>query len=87
MLTPDKVLANYYLDTRCKLIEIAAMLDRFDRAVSTSQTQANGKQMTQPAVDSPQIAKIYQALELLSQKSPSSPNRSEQILLMFSDLS
>ena len=87
MLTPDKVLANYFLDTRCKLIEIAAMLDRFDRSVSASRAQANGGRMTQPAVDTQQIAKIYQALELLSQQSPSNPNRSEQILLMFSDLS
>ena len=33
MLTADKVLDHYYLDTRCMLIEIAALLDRYDRAV------------------------------------------------------
>jgi len=27
MLTPEKVLDNYFLDNRCMLIEIAAMLD------------------------------------------------------------
>ncbi|MDA0658469.1 MAG: hypothetical protein O2931_09345 [Planctomycetota bacterium] len=84
MLTPDQVLANYFLDTRCKLIEIAAMLDRFDRAVSAGHSQTNGKQT---AVEPPQVAKIYQALKLLSQPNPSNANRSEQILLMFSDLS
>ena len=34
MLTAEKVLDNYYLDTRCMLIEIAALLDRFDRAAT-----------------------------------------------------
>ena len=33
MLKPSQVLDNYYLDTRCMLIEIAATLDRYDRAV------------------------------------------------------
>lgn len=80
MLTPDKVLAHYYLDTRCKLIEIAAMLDRFDRAKSG--LGVNGQRG--PADE--RITKIQRALALLAQPDHPDSNRSEQLLLMFSDL-
>jgi hypothetical protein len=34
MLTPQQVIDTYYLESRCMLIEIAAMLDRYDAAVA-----------------------------------------------------
>ncbi|QDU62445.1 hypothetical protein Pan216_33120 [Planctomycetes bacterium Pan216] len=32
MLTPAQVLDEYHLEVRCKLLEIAAIFDRYDRA-------------------------------------------------------
>jgi hypothetical protein len=76
MLTPQKVLDNYYLDTRCQLIEIASMLDRYDRAAQREGSSDQDDRMDQ----------IYQALTLLAQRE-SGPNRGEQLLNLFSDLS
>lgn len=75
MLTPAKVLDNYYLDTRCMLIEIAAMLDRHDRAL----------QIAGEGGDDDRLDQIYQALTLLADRE-ASPDRSERLLNLFSDL-
>ena len=67
----------YFLDTRCMLIEIAALLDRYDRAAQ----DASGKM---PAgVD--RLDRIYQALTLLAERETTA-NRSERLLNLFSDL-
>ncbi|MHB8972833.1 MAG: hypothetical protein ACYC3X_18015 [Pirellulaceae bacterium] len=77
MLTAEKVLDLYFLDTRCMLIEIAAVLDRYDRA-------AEGAQGALPiGVD--RLDRIYQALTLLADRE-STGNRSERLLNLFSDL-
>ena len=34
MLTAGEVLGTYFLDIRCQLLEIGAMLDRLDRAAA-----------------------------------------------------
>ncbi len=76
MLTADKVLDRYYLDVRCMLVEIAATLDRHDRAVADD------------AADSardPRLDKVYEALAVLAEGS-STADRSERLLNMFSDL-
>ena len=44
MLTPDKVLDNYYLDTRCMLIEIAATW--IDTIVPSTSTGEQRPRMT-----------------------------------------
>ena len=36
MLTPQQVIDSEYLESRCALLEIAAMFDRYDRAVIRS---------------------------------------------------
>ncbi len=75
MLTPEKVLDNYFLDTRCMLIEIAATLDRYDRAA-----QSEGDQQPRDRLD-----QIYQALTLLADREGTS-DRSERLLNLFSEL-
>jgi hypothetical protein len=75
MLTPAKVLDNDYLDTRCMLIEIAATLDRYDRAA-----RAQG-----PAQPDDRLDQIYQALTLLAERE-AAPDRSERLLHLFSAL-
>ena len=77
MLTAERVLDLYFLDTRCMLIEIAALLDRYDRA-------AQDESEALPAgVD--RLDRIYQALTLLAERETTA-NRSERLLNLFSDL-
>jgi hypothetical protein len=76
MLTAKQVLDNYYLDTRCMLIEIAALLDRYDRAA------AKGGDEAVAGVD--RLDRIYQALTLLAERETTS-NRGERLLNLFSD--
>ncbi len=75
MLTPDAVLDNYYLDTRCMLIEIAAMLDRHDRAAQQQSGAGSDDRLDQ----------IFQSLTLLAERE-TTPNRSERLLNLFSEL-
>jgi len=74
MLTPNDVLDNYYLDTRCMLIEIAAFLDRHDHAVE----RQGG------ADPDDRLDQIYQALTLLADRE-AAPNRGERLLNLFSE--
>ncbi len=76
MLTPEKVLDHYFLDARCMLIELAAFLDRFDRA---AEGLAGGLPVGIDRLDH-----IYQALTLLGERE-TTPNRSERLLNLFSD--
>jgi hypothetical protein len=75
MLTADQVIENYYLDTRCMLIEIASILDNYDRAAERGGGSA----------DDDRIDQIYQALTLLADRE-SQADRSERLLNLFSDL-
>ncbi len=73
MLKADQVLDRYFLDTRCMLIEIAAMLDRHDRAGP------------QDSPDDDRLDRIYQSLALLAERKTTA-DRSERLLNLFSDL-
>lgn len=77
MLTAAKVLDNYFLDTRCMLIEIAATLDRYDRAVQSAAEKSR--------TGDDRIDRIYQSLTLLAERETTA-DRSERILNIFSDL-
>ena len=76
MLKANQVLGTYYLEARCMLLEIAATLDRYDRAAAAENHRE--------APDD-RVRKLYTALNLLAQPS-ATPNRSEQLLNLFSDL-
>ena len=86
MLTAPKVLDQYYLETRCMLLEIAAVLDRFDRAVSNEGNgngNANANANAKASRDQ-RLELIYQSLKLLGER-PAEPNRAERLLNLFSD--
>jgi hypothetical protein len=74
MLSPDEVLDQYYLDARCQLLEIAAMLDRYDAGRQTADAPAEDKRLDQ----------IYESLTLLAQRKVTT-ERSERLLNLFSD--
>lgn len=75
MLTPKQVIDEYYLEVRCKLLEIAAILDRHDRA-------ADREGATPPA--DRRWEQCRRGIELLNQPHDH-PNRAEQMALIFSD--
>ena len=69
-LSAKEVLDRYFLETRCKLLEIAATLDRIDRAEGGDSV-----------LDDPRRQKINHALELLKEERG---DRAEQLQLLFS---
>jgi hypothetical protein len=71
---PGEVLDAYFLEMRAKLIEIAATLDRLDRA-----NAAHGEERIPPA--DARLAFVHKALEILAS---SSANRAEQIQRLYS---
>jgi len=76
MLTAGEVLSTYFLETRCQLIEIGAMLDRLDRAAAGSPGE--------PLADA-RLARIYQSLALLAEPQ-TTPDRAERLLNLFTNL-
>ena len=76
MLTAGEVLGTDFLETRCQLLEIGAMLDRLDRQAS------DGSAGDLPA--DPRLVKIYQSLQLLAERK-TAPDRVERLLNLFSD--
>jgi len=76
MLNPEEIVNLYYLEVRCKLLEIAAIYDRYDRSKNLEPVQAID--------DDPRLAKCKEALELLCNDNITN-NRAEQIALIFSD--
>lgn len=76
MLTAEQVLDHYFLDARCMVIELAALLDRFDRA---AEAQAGD---VPAGID--RLDRIYQALTLLAERE-TTPHRCERLLHLFSD--
>jgi hypothetical protein len=64
------VLDRDFLETRCKILEIAAVLDRIDRAPAHHHEHPD-----------PRLGQIRQALEALSEPGP---GRAETIQLIFS---
>ena len=77
MLSTDQVMDRYFLDTRCMLIEIGAMLDRLDRAAEDKGAEPPGYQA--------RLEKIHEALSLLARQDTTA-DRSERLLRLFSDL-
>ena len=76
MLTAEEVLDEYFLDTRCMLLEIAATLDRYDSACKRAGAAPGGADL--------RLDKLRQALSILVDQS-AGPDRAEQLLNLFSD--
>ncbi len=71
MLTAEQVLDKYFLDARCMLLEVAATLDRFDRA------EGGGS-------GDPRLDKLHEALAIVADRQASA-DRAERLLTLFSD--
>jgi hypothetical protein len=66
--TPAKLLDREFLGIRCRLIELAAALDRIDRAADA-------------VADDPRRAQIRRSLEILA---GNAPERAERVEMSFS---
>ena len=78
MLSPQKNLDTYFLEARRDLLEVAAMLDRYDRSVEKE---------GQKAEDESRLNSLIEALALLSKKDHPEYNRAEQLLVHFAKVS
>lgn len=78
MLSPQKTLDTYYLEARRDLLEVAAMLDRYDEAVKRDGAEA---------LDESKRQSLLEAMELLSQSEHPEANRAEQLLVHFAKIS
>ncbi len=76
MLSAPDVLNQYYLETRCQLLELAATLDRLDLAVQ--------RDADETVAADPRLARLQTALDLLADRQ-ASPDRAERFLRLFSD--
>ena len=76
MLTPTQTLDEYSLEVRCKLLEIAAILDRYDRACAHDPDAA--------VSDDPRLARFRRSLAILGEPR-ATPDRAERVALVFSD--
>ena len=78
MLSPQKTLDTYYLEARRDLLEVAAMLDRYDEAVKRDGAKAEN--------ESKKVS-LLEAMEILAQLEHPNANRSEQLLNHFAKIS
>ncbi|MBR6435877.1 MAG: hypothetical protein IKS45_05160 [Thermoguttaceae bacterium] len=70
-LPSKKVLDLYYLDARCQLLEVAALLDRVDRGDVSA------------VADDGRLQRLRAAIDVLNSPQDQ-PNRAEQLLNLFS---
>lgn len=73
MLTPQQIIGTYYLESRCALLEIAAMLDRHDAAAQRTGTLAENAE---------KLTCLRNALALLADPAAST-DRAERLLHLF----
>ena len=78
MLSPEKTLDTYYLEARRDLLEVAAMLDRYDEAV---------KRVGSKADDESKKNSLLDAMKILAESDHPAANRTEQLLIHFAKLS
>ena len=69
-MTREQVVNRYFLEMRCKVLEVAASLDRVDRAESAD----NGKRDAR-------LQKLQQAIRVLLENEP---GRAEKVQSIFS---
>ena len=77
MLSPKQTLDNYYLEARRDLLEVAALLDRYDQAVSRAGQKADNES---------KLDILRDAMNLLARSDHPEPNRTEQLLSHFSKI-
>jgi len=77
MLSPKEILDTYYLEARRDLLEVAALLDRYDQAVLRDGQKAD---------DEKKLQILREAMSLLAQPDHPKVNRAEQLLEHFSKI-
>jgi len=80
--TPKQILQNDYLIARAKIIEVAAVLDRIDRAVEAS-SQVESKSIrteADPIYTDPTYRKIQDAIAILEDSSGEKTRRIQELL-------
>jgi len=77
MLTPKQTLDQNYLEARRDLLEVAALLDRYDEAVKRSADES---------VSDPRLDALRSAMTTLAQKDHPEANRTSQLLEQFSQV-
>lgn len=77
MLSPKETLDTYYLEARRDLLEVAALLDRYDQAVLRDGQKAD---------DERKLQILREAMNLLAQPHHPKANRAEQLLEHFSKI-
>jgi hypothetical protein len=75
-LPADQALERYFLEARCKLLDLAAILDRIGRGTSAVQVEQD-----------PRLLRIRQALEVLRDQSGGRAERIQQIFSLEYDSS
>ena len=73
-LPAAKALDTYFLEARCKLLEVAAILDRIGRGAGTTSVEQD-----------PRMHKISQALEVLHDQSGGRAERIQQVFSLDYD--
>jgi hypothetical protein len=74
-LPANKALEHYFFEARCKLLDIAAILDRVNRGQETGEVPAND----------PRLERIRKALEVLHDQSGGRAERIQQIFSLDYD--
>ncbi len=69
-MTREQVVNRYFLEMRCKVLEVAASLDRVDRAEPASNGAAD-----------PRLERLQQAIRVLLENGP---GRAENVQMIFS---
>lgn len=77
MLSPKEVLDTYYLETRRDLLELAALIDRYDAAVA--------RDGNPPVVEDEKLLMLRRALAHLAD-ADAPENRAKHLLEMFSEI-
>ena len=74
-LPANQALEQYFFEARCKLLDVAAILDRINRGQDAGEVTAND----------PRIEKIRKALEVLHDQSGGRAERIQQIFSLEYD--
>lgn len=77
MLSPKETLDTYYLEARRDLLEVAALLDRYDESV---------KRASEPAEDEKRLEVLREAMEMLAKTDHVKANRTALLLEHFSKI-
>ena len=77
MLSPRQILDTYYLEARCDLLEVAALLDRYDAAVERLEATSD---------DEAKLELLRRALAQLADSTAPSGERTAALLELFAEV-